>query len=86
MREANPLLDDVFSFRLEDKKFVQIGQETTAKGYKVFFRFSDGTREVREYECDRATFIRWWHHVSAYLQSAADAFEKAKPEEEPTQE
>ena len=72
---ANPLLVATLEYLSRGKRFVRICPEKYARsGRKVIFYFSDGTEEERSFECDHATFMKWWKETSEYLRSLADAF------------
>ena len=80
---TNPLLQDVQVFLTRGLKFSRISPRRTGAGWSVTFEFSDNTEEVREYECDHATFMEWWKNTSGYLRaasSAKDAFEASSLE------
>jgi hypothetical protein len=72
---ANPLLKATLEYLGRGKRFVRISPKGYAKAEKkVTFHFSDGTEEERSFECDHATFMKWWKETSAYLRGLADAF------------
>ena len=73
---ANPLLDVVLDFLRQGKRFTGISPDRYGNSKRnVSFHFSDGTEEVRTFNCDHATFMKWWKKTSRYLRrSVADAF------------
>jgi hypothetical protein len=72
----NPLLRVTLAYLRRGRQFTRIAPEGYAKSErKVTFHFADGTEEVRTFECDHETFMRWWKETSAYLRQMADAFE-----------
>jgi hypothetical protein len=72
----NPLLRVTLDYLSQGKRFEQITPERLPKSRKrkVTFHFADGTEEVRAFEGDHATFMKWWKDTSAYLRRMADAF------------
>jgi hypothetical protein len=79
MVAANPLLEAIFEFLDQGKKFVRISPDKTGdNGRNVTFEFSDGSVDVRYFMCDASTFMESWKQTSAYLKNtktALDAFE-----------
>ncbi len=72
---ANPLLKVALEFLSHGKQFTGISPEKLPRTKRnVTFHFSDGTEEVRTFECDHATFMRWWKGTADYLRGIADAF------------
>ena len=72
---ANPLLKATLGYLRQGRQFTRISPKSNANSErKVTFRFADGTEEVRRFECDHKTFMRWWKETSAYLKHLADAF------------
>lgn len=75
----NPLLEDILSFLHDGRQFSEIRPDKTGeKGRRVEYVFPDGTSEVREYECDRTTFMDWWKRSTGYLRSSVEAFRQAE--------
>jgi hypothetical protein len=76
---ANPLLKSTLGYLRRGRQFTRISPEThTRSERKVTFYFADGTEEVRTFECDHETFMRWWKETSAYLRHLADAFGRTR--------
>lgn len=73
--QTNPLLKAVFDYLRQGKRFTKVSPEKHAKSRRtVTFSFSDGTEEVRSFECDHATFMKWWKGTADFLRYAANAF------------
>ncbi len=79
MAAINPLLEATLDFLRQGKQFTAISPDKIGgSDRKVTFRFSDGTEEVRAFQCDHSTFMEWWRRTTGYLRhagSAADAFD-----------
>jgi hypothetical protein len=79
MLDTNPLLAVTLDFLSQGKRFAAISPDKVGLSErKVTFQFSDGTEEIRTFQCDHLTFLEWWRRTTAYLRharSAADAFE-----------
>jgi hypothetical protein len=71
----NPLLKATLEYIRQGKQFKRISPESyPMTERRVTFHFSDGSKEIRTFECDHETFMRWWKETSAYLRQMADAF------------
>jgi hypothetical protein len=76
---VNPLLQDILGFLHDGRQFTDIRPDKTgSERRKVEFVFPNGVSEVREYECDHATFMKWWKLVTGYLRSTVEAFRQAE--------
>jgi hypothetical protein len=73
---TNPLLKATLGYLRQGRQFTKISPErhTAKPERKVAFHFSDNSEEVHTFQCDHATFMRWWKETSAYLHQMAEAF------------